>query len=117
MKLYLFIISFCLGTWGLSSGFFPGYSREILMGMVLPLLITLIFSQRIKFISRTKRPEELTKFLIKAFVLKMLLYGAYIIIIFTFYTFHEIPFIISFAGYFIVLFVIEAILLKSTQSK
>ncbi|MEE8436749.1 MAG: hypothetical protein V3S22_00265 [Candidatus Neomarinimicrobiota bacterium] len=116
MKIYLFIISFCVGIWGLSSSIFPEYSREILMGMLMPLAVTLISLQRLKFISRT-RPDDLSKFLIKAFVLKMLLYGGFIVILFTFYAFHQIAFIISFAGYFIALFATEAILLKSTLEK
>ena len=45
-----------------------------------------------------KSPEKLTPFLIKAFIGKMLVYGLYIIIIFSFYSFNPIPFIISFSA-------------------
>ena len=48
----------------------------------------------------------------------MILFALYFIIILSFYTFEPIPFVISFTGFFILFYVIEAVFLqKLIQSK
>ncbi len=113
MKQLMYIGTFSIGSWGILGGIFPDYQKEIFMGMALPLLITLFSISKIKSIYN-KNPEGVTSFMMKAFAGKMILYGIFFITIFSFYSFHQLSFVISFAGYFIALYVIEAVLLNST---
>jgi hypothetical protein len=57
--------------------------------------------------------QQMTQWLMISFGIKMLIYPIYFIIIFKFYSFAPYPFIFSFAGYFIGLHVVEAVVLKS----
>jgi len=118
MKYIISIILLGLGIAGLISGmFFPSFTNEIFLGMAAPLVIS-IFS--IYFVKRIhlKTPEKLTATLTKSFLFKMVLFALYFIIILGFYTFKPIPFVISFTGFFILFYIIEAVFLqKLIQSK
>ena len=117
MKVSFYIVIFVLIPWFTAGKiFFPDYYLELFWGMLLPL-ITTACTLYIEKIIYDKSPEKLTPFLIKAFIGKMLVYGLYIIIIFSFYSFNPVPFIISFSACFITLHVIEALFLKSILSK
>lgn len=112
IKFSVYISVFCLGTWGLIAGGIEQYFKEIFIGMIAPLIIGVVSVLYISYIQK-KSQEKLTNILLKAFMGKMIFYGAYFIYIFTFYTFTPIPFILSFVGYFITLHVCEALFLKS----
>lgn len=110
MKLFLTsLIIFCLGSFGILSGiFFEEYKIEIFLGMIMPLtvgILTVILSYKVYL----KDPEKLTGWMIKSFFGKMIIYGLYFVIILGFYTFHALPFVSSFVGFFIVLHMIEAL--------
>ena len=109
----MYITIFCLGVGGLLSAIFPEFHLEISLGILLPWLLTVI---EIPLIKRThaKNPQEVFSLLTKGFIIKMILYGAYLFIILTFYVSHQLPFVYNFAGSFIVLHGIEAFVLKST---
>ncbi|MFQ6606045.1 MAG: hypothetical protein ACE5DP_00100 [Fidelibacterota bacterium] len=109
----LYLSLFCLGSWGLLSIFFPAYITEIFLGLLIPWLMGLFTLRTVKRIYET-HPEKLTPFMMKAFFGKMVVVALYIILLFRFYTFHALPFVISFAGYFITLHTLEAFYLRST---
>ncbi len=118
MKYIISIILLGLGMAGLISGmFFQSFTNEIFFGMAAPLIIS-VFS--IYFVKRIylKTPEKLTTTLTKSFLYKMVLYALYFTIILGFYTFKPIPFVVSFTGFFILFYIIEAVFLqKLIQSK
>lgn len=118
MKYIISIILLGLGLAGLISGLmYPQYVNEIFLGMISPLIIGIISIQVSKNVFQ-KSPEKLTASLTKSFLIKMVLYALYFIVILSFYNFEPIPFIISFTGFFILFYVIEAIFLqKLIQSK
>lgn len=107
----LVLIGACLGTWLLSSWFFL-YPREILLGMILPLVVGLMTLYKVESIFTTA-PAKLTPFMIKSFVVKMVIYGAYIVGIAAFSSFHVRPFFVSFISYFVTLHVLEAFFIRS----
>lgn len=113
MRYIISIILIGVGIAGLVSGtFYPHYKIEIFIGMLSPLMISIISIQLTKNIF-SKNPEKLTSTLIKSFIFKMIFFAVYFIIILTIYTFEPIPIIISFTGFFILFYVIEAIFLKN----
>ena len=112
MKLFLYGLLISFGIYGLFVRAKPEWSLEILLGLMAPavigLLTVMLFS---KFQKMTT--QQMTQWLMISFGIKMLIYPIYFIIIFKFYSFAPYPFIFSFAGYFIGLHVVEAVVLKS----
>jgi hypothetical protein len=118
MKFIISIVILGLGISGLVVGtVFPQYSNEILLGMIAPLLVSIFSIQLVKR-ANSASPKKLTATLTKSFFIKMVLFALYFIIILTFYAFEPIPFVISFTGFFILFYIIEAIFLqKLIQAK
>ena len=112
MKYIIAIILLGFGIAGLvSSIFYPQYVNEIFLGMVAPLLISII---SIYFVKRghSISSEKVTAILTKSFLIKMVLFALYFIIILNFYAFEPIPFVVSFTGFFILFYMIEAAFLQ-----
>ena len=59
-----------------------------------------------------KQPEKVTGVLIKAFVVKMVFFGGYVAVILKGSGVQPVPFVISFASYFLALHITEAVRLK-----
>jgi len=112
MKYIISIILLGIGLAVLAGGFFlPQYKNEILIGMLAPLLVS-IFSIYLNKSTFIRHPEKLTSTLIKSFIFKMVLYALFFIVVLSIYDFEPNPFIISFTGFFILFYVIEAVFLQ-----
>jgi len=84
---------------------------DVLAGMVGPLVVatsTWVMTER----TYRRRPERLTALLITAFGVKMVFFGAYVAIALLMLSVRPIPFVASFIGYFIGLYLIEALYLR-----
>ncbi len=113
MKFILSLIIFCLGSWGLTVGFiFPEYIWEILLGMLSPLIVGVIAMVLVINTHKTNR-DKLTAVMSIAFIVKLVIYGLYVLMIIGYFHFESIPFIVSFAGYFTVLHILEALYLRT----
>jgi hypothetical protein len=84
---------------------------EVLLGMLAPLGAT---AGSWVLIERTFRcdPQRLTALMIGAFGAKMLFFGAYVAVMLTIVGVQPVPFIVSFTGYFIALYLTEALLMR-----
>lgn len=112
MKYIISIILLGLGLSGLIGGtLYPEFIAEIFLGMAAPLLVSII-SIILNKNTFSKAPDKLTAVLIKSLIFKMIFFAVYMIVIFSFYTFEPIPFIISFTGFFIAFYVIDALFLQ-----
>ena len=101
-----------LGLTGLLSGtLFSAYSSEIFLGMLAPLLLS-ILSILWNENSFKKDSQKLTNTLIKSFMVRAVFFAVYLILIFTYYDFEQIPFIISFTSFFMIFYVVEALFLQ-----
>jgi hypothetical protein len=92
----------------------PGIRPELWLGMLGPLasaVVSWIAMQR----QHNRRPEGLTALMIKAFAAKMVFFAGYITVLVSFDLVQPIPFVVSFAGYFIALHMVEAIGLRRLQ--
>ena len=107
------MVFFCLGLWVILTWIDKQYMMEYFLGICTPLAVGVVTVLGAKTVQE-KASETLTSFFIKSFFIKMVFYGAYIIILFNFYTFSHVPFILSFAGCFITLHVGEAFFFNST---
>ncbi len=107
------LIVFCFGSWSLVSWIIiKDYISELFLGMIVPLVIGLLTVTKIQSIF-TSDPGELTSFMMKSFIGKLVIYGVYMMGIVAFSPFNERPFFISFIGYFITLHVLEAFFIRS----
>lgn len=112
MKFIISILILGIGFSGLIGGtVFPQYIIEIFIGMAAPLLVTIFSIIWIKKVFKAD-PEKLTSTMAKSFFIKMVLFALYFIIILSFYAFEPNPFVISFTGFFILFYIIEAMFLQ-----
>jgi hypothetical protein len=84
---------------------------ELLFGMAAPLasaIVTWLVMAR----TQASAPERLTNVLISAFGIKMVLFGAYVVVMLGVLSMRPVPFIASFTSYYVALHLGEALLLK-----
>ena len=89
---------------------------EILFGMLGPLIAATsswVLAERIY----RQRAEMLTTVMTTAFAAKILFFGAYISVVILFLKLRPVPFVISFTGYFIGLYLMEALYLRRLFSE
>lgn len=102
----------CLGSAAVVGGWMAPHARgEILLGMLMPWLVataSLVLADRVY----RRDPPQLTPFMVKAFAAKMIMFGLYVVIVVAGLNMAPRPFIISFAAYFIVLHLVEALCLR-----
>jgi len=88
-----------------------GITAEVLLGMAAPLAAA---GASWVLIERTfkRDPQQLTALMIGAFGAKMLFFGAYVVLMLAVVGLRPVPFIVSFTGYFIALYLTEALLMR-----
>ena len=108
-----FMLLASLGIYGVCVLFDSEFKMEYILGIAIPLSVGIIVVFLGNWIYKN-RPKSLTHFFVISFMIKMLLYGLIIIILFNFYSFSHIHFILSFVFCFVVLHNSEAIFFKIT---
>jgi hypothetical protein len=91
-------------------------AAAVLLGMLAPLLATAlswVVTERIY----TRAPEQLTGVMITAFASKMLFFGLYVAVMLKVVGVGPTPFVVSFTGYFIALYLTEALLMRRMFAK
>jgi uncharacterized membrane protein YdfJ with MMPL/SSD domain len=89
---------------------------EVLFGMLGPLAATTgtwVLAERIY----RHRAQALTTVMATAFVAKIVFFGAYIAVMLLGLRFRPVPFVLSFTGYFIALYLMEALFLRRLFSE
>ena len=85
--------------------------REVVLGMLAPLAaagVSWVLIER----AYMRSPERLTGLMISGFAAKMVFFGGYVAVMLKTVGLHPVPFIASFTGYFIVLYLFEALLMR-----
>ena len=84
---------------------------EVLFGMLGPLVSAMVTWVAVE---RTQRraPARVTSVMISGFALKMVLFGVYVVAMLRPLALRPIPFVVSFASYFIALHVVETVFLR-----
>jgi uncharacterized membrane protein YdfJ with MMPL/SSD domain len=81
------------------------------LGMLAPLAVAVaswLMAER----AWRRNPESLTPVMIMAFGVKLVFFGAYVAVMLKGLSLAPVPFVASFAGYFIVLHMVEALALR-----
>ena len=84
---------------------------EIACGMLAPLAaasVSWVLTER----TYMRRPEQLTALMMTAFAVKIVFFGAYVAVMLKAGGLRPVPFVASFTGYFIALYLIEALLMR-----
>jgi hypothetical protein len=84
---------------------------DVLLGMLGPLGVagvSWVLTER----TFRRDPRHLTALMIGAFGAKMLFFGAYVAVMLEIVGVHPMPFVVSFTGYFIALYLTEALLMR-----
>ena len=112
MKLVWWMVGASLLSWlaatavlGIGTGF------EIFLGMIAPLAVaggTWVAIER----THRRHPERVTSLMIATFGGKIVFFGAYVAVMLRAVPLRPVPFVISFASYFIALHVTEALFLR-----
>jgi hypothetical protein len=85
--------------------------KEIVLGMLAPLAaagVSWVLTER----TYARSPERLTGLMISGFAAKMVFFGVYVAVMLKLVGLHPVPFVASFTGYFIALYLIEALLMR-----
>jgi len=99
-----------LAGWGIASAAAP-VNPEAFFGMLGPL-VSAIATWIVMFRTYTKAPERLTGVMMVGFGVKMVFFGAYLVAMLRGLGLRPVAFVVSFAGFFIALHMIEALFLK-----
>ena len=84
---------------------------DVLLGMLAPLGaagVSWVLTER----TYKRDPQQLTGLMIGAFGVKMLFFGAYVALMIKVVGVHPVPFVASFTGFFIALYLTEALLMR-----
>ena len=84
---------------------------DVLLGMLAPLGaagVSWVLIER----TYKRDPRRLTSLMIGAFGVKMLFFGVYVALMLLVVGVHLVPFIVSFTGYFVALYLTEALLMR-----
>ena len=84
---------------------------EVLLGMLAPLVavsVSWVLTER----TYKRDPQRLNGLMLNAFGAKMLFFGGYVWMMFEGVGVRPVPFVVSFTGYFIALYLIEALLMR-----
>jgi hypothetical protein len=100
-----------VGILGLAAGFYPEYQIELFLGWILPVLAGVATMYFVLGASK-KDVQLVTKTIATGFVIKMVYYGVTMLIIFKLYSFEPVSFMCSFAGFFLGLHALEAVIVK-----
>lgn len=84
---------------------------EIVLGMLAPLAaagVSWELTERVY----TRSPQRLTALMISGFAAKLVFFGGYVAVMLKIVGLHPVPFIASLIGYFITLYLFEALLMR-----
>jgi hypothetical protein len=84
---------------------------EVFWGMAGPLLATVGTWLAIA-VTHSRAPGQLNSVMVAGFALKAVFFGAYVVVMLRGLDLRPVPFVVSFTGYFIVLYAMEALFLR-----
>lgn len=86
-------------------------ARALLFGMIGPLMVA-VGSWLLTASTHRRNPEAVTSVMMAAFAGKLVIVGGYVAVMLWGLSLRPVPFVASFAGYFVVLYGIEALYLR-----
>jgi hypothetical protein len=100
-----------VGSWLAISAIERTLNPELLWGMAGPLLAT-VGTWLAVGLTHSRAPGRLNSVMVMGFALKAVFFGGYVVVMLRVLALRPIPFVISFTGYFIALYAMEALFLR-----
>jgi hypothetical protein len=100
-----------VGSWLVISALSRAWHPELLWGMFGPLVST-VATWLIVVRTHATAPDRLTGVMVMGFALKAVFFGAYVVVMLRVLVMRPIPFVVSFTGFFIALYAMEALFLR-----
>jgi hypothetical protein len=100
-----------LGSWLVVTAMLGTANPEALLGMIAPLAaacVSWVAVERMHVIA----PERVTGVMMVGFAAKMVFFGVYVAFVLRGLDLRPTPFVVSFTGYFVALYAMEALFLK-----
>ena len=117
MKLSGILVVVCVASWGLGTVVLsPGAAAAAFLGMAAPLALGVATVVLVEQTARTDI-QRLTARLTGAFIAKMVFYPVYVLVVISVLAIDPVPFVISFALYFVGLHITEALHFKTLFAK
>jgi len=110
------MVAGCLGSWLGVRVLWPGVATEVFYGMFGPLVASAAAWMLIDRVDRT-RPERTFGVMVAGFIVKMVFFGVYVAAVFTKPGLQAIPFVVSFTGYFLALYALQAFWLTRMRAR
>ena len=102
-----------LGSWLAARALWPGVANEVFYGMFGPVAAS---AAAWMVIERT-RPERTFGVMVAGFIVKMVFFGVYVAAVFTRPGLQATPFVVSFTGYFLALYAVQAFWLTRMRAR
>jgi hypothetical protein len=99
------------GSWVAIGAVERSLNPELFWGMAGPLLATVGTWLAIA-LTHGRAPERLNTVMVMGFALKAVFFGAYVVVMLRVLAMRPVPFVVSFTGYFIALYAMEALFLR-----
>jgi len=112
MKPVVWMVMLCVASAVVAARLFDAaFTRDVYLGMIGPLVAAAGTWIAVSRASR-EAPARVSGVLMRGFAIKMILFGVYVVAMVKLAAVHPIPFVVSFTGYFVSLYVAEAALLS-----
>lgn len=111
MRVVLWMVTASVGSWAVAASLAPAYRMDVLLGMLGPLVAV---AGTWLAIARTARvnPRGVTEVLLSGFVVKLFFFALYVGAVMLVARPGRVPFVLSFTSYFVVLYAVEALMLR-----
>jgi hypothetical protein len=110
------MVAGCVGSWLAVTAIAPALASEVFYGMFGPLVASASAWMVIERVDRT-RPERTFGVMVAGFIVKMVFFGVYVAAVFTKPGLQAIPFVVSFTGYFLALYGLQAFWLTRMRAR
>lgn len=110
------MVAGCVGSWLALTAMAPDVATEVFYGMFGPLVASAAAWMVIERVDRT-RPERTFGVMVAGFIVKMVFFGVYVAAVFTKPGLQAIPFVVSFTGYFLALYAVQAFWLTRMRAR
>jgi hypothetical protein len=111
MSPVIWMVAGALASWPVAALSVGGSMTEIGAGMAAPLVVAVGSWMLIERAFR-RDPARVTALMYQSLLVKMLLFGAYVVIGVQVWSLKPVPFVVSFAAYFVMFHMVEAAWLR-----
>ena len=112
----LAMVAGSMASWLVVCAARPAITTEVFYGMFGPLVASAATWMVVERVDR-ERPEKVFSVLLAGFLVKLVFFGAYVAAVFQKPGLQAVPFVLSFTGYFVALYGVQAFWLSRMRTR